>query len=52
LIAGDLFDGASCAKRTRAYVLDLVRQYPQIDFYYLSGNHDEGEVGFTDTKTP
>lgn len=52
LIAGDLFDGASCAKRTRAYVLDLIRQYPQIEFYYLSGNHDEGEVGFTDTKTP
>ena len=52
LIAGDLFDGASCAKRTRTYVLDLMRQYPQIDFYYLSGNHDEGEVGFTDTKTP
>jgi DNA repair exonuclease SbcCD nuclease subunit len=52
LIAGDLFDGASCAKRTRAYVLDLMRQHPQMDFYYLSGNHDEGEVGFTDTKTP
>lgn len=52
LIAGDLFDGASCAKRTRAYVLDLFKQYPQIDFYYLSGNHDEGEIGFTDTKVP
>ena len=52
LIAGDLFDGASCAKRTRTYVLDLVRQYPQIEFFYLSGNHDEGEVGFTDSKTP
>ena len=52
LIAGDLFDGASCAKRTRNYVLDLMSQYPQIDFYYLSGNHDEGEVGFTDTKAP
>ena len=52
LIAGDLFDGASCAKRTRAYVLDLMAQYPQIEFFYLSGNHDEGEVGFTDTKAP
>ena len=52
LIAGDLFDGASCAKRTRTYVLDLFKQYPHIDFYYLSGNHDEGEVGFTDSKTP
>ena len=52
LIAGDLFDGASCAKRTRAYVLDLMAQHPQIEFFYLSGNHDEGEVGFTDTKTP
>ncbi len=52
LISGDLFDGASCAKRTRAYVLDLMKQYPHIDFFYLSGNHDEGEVGFTDSKTP
>lgn len=52
LIAGDLFDGASCAKRTRTYVLELMAQYPQIEFFYLSGNHDEGEVGFTDTKTP
>ncbi len=52
LIAGDLFDGASCAKRTRTYVLELMAQYPQIEFYYLSGNHDEGEVGFTDSKTP
>ena len=52
LIAGDLFDGASCAKRTRNYVLELMAQYPQMDFYYLSGNHDEGEVGFTDSKVP
>ena len=52
LIAGDLFDGASCAKRTRTYVLDLMAQYPHIEFFYLSGNHDEGEVGFTDSKTP
>ena len=48
IIAGDLFDGASCAKRTRTYVLDLIAGHPQIEFYYLSGNHDEGEVGFTD----
>lgn len=52
LIAGDLFDGASCAKRTRTYVLDLIAGHPQIEFYYLSGNHDEGEVGFTDPKNP
>ena len=52
LIAGDLFDGVCCAKRTRTYVLDLIRRYPQIEFYYLSGNHDEGEVGFTDPKNP
>ena len=52
LIAGDLFDGASCAKRTRAYVLELIAQYPHIEFFYLSGNHDEGEVGFTDSKNP
>ena len=52
LIAGDLFDGASCAKRTRTYVLDLIAGHPQMEFYYLSGNHDEGEVGFTDPKSP
>jgi len=52
LIAGDLFDGASCAKRTRSYVLDLMAQHPSIEFFYLSGNHDEGEVGFTDTIKP
>ncbi len=44
LIAGDLFDGARVTKSTENYVLDLIASYPQIDFYYLSGNHDQGST--------
>lgn len=42
LIAGDLFDGARVNKSTEHYVLDLIASHPMIDFYYLSGNHDQG----------
>lgn len=44
LIAGDLFDGARVTKSTENYVLDLIASYPMIDFYYLSGNHDQGSA--------
>lgn len=43
IIAGDLFDTA----RVSATVLNIVRQSiinnPQIDFYYLKGNHDAND---------
>ena len=44
LIAGDLFDSARVTKSTENYVLDLIASYPMIDFYYLSGNHDQGSA--------
>ena len=44
LIAGDLFDGARVTKSTENYVLDLIASHPMIDFYYLSGNHDQGSA--------
>ena len=44
LIAGDLFDGARVTKSTENYVLDLIASHPMIDFYYLSGNHDQGST--------
>ena len=44
LIAGDLFDGARVTKSTENYVLDLIASHPMIDFFYLSGNHDQGST--------
>ena len=44
LMAGDLCDSARVTKTTENYVLDLIASHPQIDFYYLSGNHDQGSA--------
>lgn len=42
LLCGDLFDGRSVSARAGNCVLDAVDQHPQIMFYYLQGNHDQG----------
>ena len=52
LIAGDLFDGARVVKSTENYVLDLIASHPMIDFYYLSGNHDQGSALFHSAQLP
>lgn len=41
IIAGDLFDGAQVSLRAKNVVRDCIKRNPQIDFLYLSGNHDE-----------
>ena len=41
LIAGDLFDTDRITARTAGFVLDTVRNVPEVDFLYLRGNHDE-----------
>ena len=40
IIAGDLFDTAHVTPRTAGFVLDTVRNTPEVDFLYLRGNHD------------
>lgn len=40
MIAGDMFDTKKVTKRTRNVVLDSIVSNPEIDFLYLSGNHD------------
>lgn len=40
LIAGDLFDTGRVAVKTRNMVLEQMSGHPQIDFYYIRGNHD------------
>ena len=41
IIAGDMFDSARITNLTKARVLNLIKKHSQIDFLYLSGNHDE-----------
>lgn len=41
IIAGDMFDTARITNLTKSRVLNLIERHPQIDFLYLSGNHDE-----------
>lgn len=41
LLCGDLFDAKTISARAKNCVLDAVLQHPQIDFYYLQGNHDQ-----------
>lgn len=43
LIAGDLFDRDSVSPLTRNVVLSVIKEHPQIRFYYLRGNHDKGD---------
>ena len=42
LIAGDLFDSKRTTKKTEQYVLNLIEQHPNLNFFYLAGNHDSG----------
>lgn len=40
LIAGDLFDTGSVTVKTRTAVASAITENPEIEFYYLKGNHD------------
>ena len=42
IIAGDLFDTKNVTATARNVVRDLILGHPDIAFYYLQGNHDEG----------
>ena len=43
LISGDLFDSDRPFKRDKQYFFSAVRQNPDIEFFYLRGNHDVRE---------
>ena len=44
LLCGDLFDAGKVSVRARNCVLNAMRKYPQIYFYYLKGNHDREDL--------
>ena len=41
IIAGDMFDTARIKSSTKSRIINTIRKNPQLDFLYLSGNHDE-----------
>ena len=46
IISGDMFDTAKVTIKTREKVMHAISSCPQVDFLYLSGNHDE--INFID----
>ncbi len=41
IIAGDMFDTSKISSKTKGTVIHAIKSHPNIDFLYLSGNHDE-----------
>ncbi len=41
IIAGDMFDTAKVTQKTKARVLNTIKKANEVDFLYLSGNHDD-----------
>lgn len=41
IIAGDMFDKPRISVKTKEFVMSLITNSPDIQFFYASGNHDE-----------
>ena len=52
LIAGDLFDSRRVSARTAGLVLDIMEGAPDVEFFYLRGNHDESRDIFGGRALP
>ena len=52
LICGDLFDSCRVSARTAELVLDIMENAPELAFYYLRGNHDEGRALLAGRQLP
>ena len=52
ILAGDMFDGERVKVRTIDEILDAVRRTPNVDYLYLTGNHDDTTHAFADHDIP
>ncbi|MBQ7602807.1 MAG: metallophosphoesterase [Clostridia bacterium] len=52
IIAGDLLDTDSTDIATKDYILNVMREYPDISFVYLCGNHDQSGLLRNDKNLP
>ncbi len=41
IISGDLFDTSRISQKTRNFLIDQINANPNIDFIYVTGNHEE-----------
>lgn len=44
IIAGDMFDTAKVTRKSKENIFSIIATNKNIDFYYLSGNHDEESI--------
>ena len=44
LICGDMFDSDKVLSKTKARIFNIIKENSNIDFIYLSGNHDEENI--------
>ncbi len=52
IIAGDLFDSERVGKRTLKNAIDIISAYPEITFFYLSGNHERDALTSSGAPLP
>lgn len=43
IIAGDFFDKQTVSAKTKKFVFEIIKEYENISFLYLCGNHDENK---------
>ena len=41
IIAGDLFDSNRISQKSKNFIVDIINSNPNIDFLYVTGNHEE-----------
>ena len=55
ILSGDVFDSDKPAIKDKKYFYSIIKNYPDIDFLYLNGNHDKESsytaAGFSNLKT-
>ncbi len=51
IIAGDMFDGAKITIKAKERVVQCIKNHPNIDFLYVSGNHDKTNVFCDENNT-
>ncbi len=44
IIAGDLFDTDKIGERVKQSALDIIRSAPELNFFYLTGNHEKAAL--------
>ena len=52
LIAGDLFDRNVVSESVVRSVSRMIKDCPEICFYYLKGNHDDGDIFHVEEQIP